>query len=146
MEETGNGNENENENVNGNGNENGNVQVKSKRGRKKKWENTNFKNYSTNSCNSLNFVEKNNNINIEKSPETETGFDALNFGNLTIKIKAKETQNYAISFISNVKTSNCSIDISDEEDQTTYKLEHKKCVKHKGNKCVPSGINLRCYY
>ena len=140
MEETGNGNGNEN------GNENGNVQVKSKRGRKKKWENTNFKNYSTNSCNSLNFVEKNNNINIEKFPETETGFDALNFGNLTIKIKAKETQNYVISFISNVKTSNCSIDISDEEDQTTYKLEHKKCVKHKGEKYVISGDNIRCYY
>jgi hypothetical protein len=34
----------------------GNVNIKSKRGRKKKWENTNFKNYTTNPCDYLNFV------------------------------------------------------------------------------------------
>lgn len=123
-----------------------NIQVKSKRGRKKKWENTNFKNYTTNSCSSLNFVDKNNDVIVEKCPEIESGFDALNFGNLTIKIKAKETPNYEISFISNSKTSNCAIDISDEEDQTTYKLEHKKCVKHKGDKSVKPHDDIRCYY
>lgn len=128
---------------NGNGNEN--IQVKSKRGRKKKWENTNFKNYSTNNCDSLNFVEKNI-INNEKDSELESGFDALNFGNLTIKVKAKEPQNYSISFLSNVKTTNCSIDISDEEDQTTYKLEHKKEIKHKGEMYTDRHLNIRCYY
>jgi hypothetical protein len=122
----------------------GNINIKSKRGRKKKWENTNFKNYTTNPCDSLNFVEKNNTLNSEKNLETETGFNALNFGNLTIKVKAKETQNYSISFLSNVKATNCSLDISDEEDQTMYKLEHKKEVKHRGDKFTNQ--NIRCYY
>jgi len=120
------------------------VHVKSKRGRKKKWENSNFKNYTTNPCDSLNFVEKNSDLSIEKNSETESGFNALNFGNLTIKVKAKESQNYSLSFISNSKTTNCAIEISDEEDQTTHKLEHKKIVKHKSDKTQV--LNIRCYY
>jgi hypothetical protein len=120
------------------------VHVKSKRGRKKKWENSNFKNYTTNPCDSLNFVEKNSDLSIEKNSETESGFNALNFGNLTIKVKAKESKNYSLSFISNSKTTDCAIEISDEEDQTTHKLEHKKIVKHKNDKIQV--LNIRCYY
>jgi hypothetical protein len=120
------------------------VHVKSKRGRKKKWENSNFKNYTTNPCDSLNFVEKNSDLSIEKNSETESGFNALNFGNLTIKVKAKESQNYSLSFISNSKTTDCAIEISDEEDQTTHKLEHKKIVKHKSDRIQV--LNIRCYY
>ena len=71
---------------------------KSKRGRKKKWDNSNFKNYSTNKCESLNFVEKKPCTSVEKEPEIDSTFDDLNFGNLTIKIKAKEPQNYSLSF------------------------------------------------
>jgi hypothetical protein len=120
------------------------VHVKSKRGRKKKWENSNFKNYTTNPCDSLNFVEKNSDLSIEKNSETESGFNALNFGNLTIKVKARESQNYSLSFISNSKTTDCAIEISDEEDQTTHKLEHKKIVKHKSDRIQV--LNIRCYY
>jgi len=120
------------------------VHVKSKRGRKKKWENSNFKNYTTNPCDSLNFVEKNSDLSIEKNSEIESGFNALNFGNLTIKVKAKESQNYSLSFISNSKTTDCAIEISDEEDQTTHKLEHKKIVKHKSDRIQV--LNIRCYY
>jgi len=120
------------------------VHVKSKRGRKKKWENSNFKNYTTNRCDSLNFVEKNSDLSIEKNSETESGFNALNFGNLTIKVKARESQNYSLSFISNSKTTDCAIEISDEEDQTTHKLEHKKIVKHKSDRIQV--LNIRCYY
>jgi hypothetical protein len=127
--------------------ETGNTHIKSKRGRKKKWENTNFKNYVTNPCNSLNFVEKKDNINTEKDSELE-GFNALNFGNLTIKIKAKEVQDYGLSFLPSSKTTNCLIDISDEEDQTTYKPDYNynKRVKHKGDRSVTPDVNIRCYY
>ena len=120
-----------------------NIPIKSKRGRKKKWDNSNFKNYTTNICNPLNFEEKLGNKNIEKEPISTSGFDNLNFGNLTIKIKAKETQNYALSFTTENKKSSCSIDISDEEDQTNYILESKKKIKHKSDK---ETANIRCYY
>lgn len=126
--------------------ENKNTPIKSKRGRKKKWDNTNFKNYTTNICNSLNFEEKIAIQNTEKESNSVSGFDDLNFGNLTIKIKAKEPQNYALSFKSSDKKSSCLIDISDEEDQTNYKLDNSKNVKHKGEKEITQNINLRCYY
>lgn len=120
---------------------------KSKRGRKKKWDNSNFKNYSTNKCESLNFVEKKPCTSVEKEPEIDSTFDDLNFGNLTIKIKAKEPQNYSLSFLSDSnKRSSCTLDISDEEDQTTYKLEHKKEIKHRGEREITKADNIRCYY
>jgi len=123
-----------------------NIPIKSKRGRKKKWDNTNFKNYTTNTCDPLNFVEKRVCENIEKDPVTVSGFDNLNFGNLTIKIKAKEPQNCIISFLPSEKKTSCDIYISDEEDQTMNKLDTKKTIKHKGEREVTHDINLRCYY
>jgi hypothetical protein len=125
--------------------ENENIPIKSKRGRKKKWDNTNFKNYTTNVCPPLNFAEKTVNQNIEKEPNSLSGFNDLNFGNLTIKIKAKEQQHYALSFTSENKKSSCLIDVSDEEDQTNYKLDYIKNIKHKSDKEI-TNINIRCYY
>ena len=125
--------------------ENENIPVKSKRGRKKKWDNTNFKNYTTNICNPLNFEEKPENKNIEKESNSLSGFDDLNFGNLTIKIKAKEQVHYALSFKSENKKTSCLIDVSDEEDQTNFKPDYKKNIKHKSDKEV-TNINIRCYY
>jgi hypothetical protein len=123
-----------------------NIHIKSKRGRKKKWENTKLKNYSINMCDSLNFVENKEEKNTNK--DFESGFDALNFGNLTIKVKAKESQNYELSFSSgNIKTE-CTLDISDEEDQTSYKIPDKKCLRHSVDKNLIININkdIRCYY
>ena len=121
--------------------ETSNIPIKSKRGRKKKWENTNLKNYSINTCNSLNFVDTPN----KKNTDTETGFDALNFGNLTIKVKAKETQNYELSFLPNDKKSTCVLDVSEDEDQTSLKICNKKTIKHSSDQNISQNIHIRCY-
>ena len=122
--------------------ETSNIPIKSKRGRKKKWENTHLKNYSINTCNSLNFVDTPN----KKNTDTETGFDALNFGNLTIKVKAKETQNYELSFLPNDKKSTCVLDVSEDEDQTSLKICNKKTIKHSSDQNISQNIHIRCYY
>jgi len=100
--------------------------VKKKRGRKKKWETTPFKNnYNSDGTEPVKF-EESSNFN-----DSTYNINALNFGNLCIKVHDKETeqntslQNY---FISN--KDNCDIYLSsDEEDTCNVKKDHSKDLK-----------------
>jgi len=144
--------------------ENRSEKVKSKRGRKKKWESTGLKNYSLNTCdtpgadssNTFNTFNTPNTFNtfntLSSSPDSisnsinkkDTAFQNLNFGNLTIKVKEKEEKPCGVVFLNNIKTTNCKLDISDEEDETKYKISKKTTIRH----CPDTVLNnnLKCYH
>ena len=120
------------------------IPPKSKRGRKKKWENTSIKNYSINVCESVVFVKPDKNPDIVK--DSSNG-DNLKFGNLTIKVKGKEKTNFNITdFLNKSKKSNCLLDISDEEDETNFKISRAKTVVHSKNNFILNKNETRCYY
>jgi hypothetical protein len=123
--------------------------TKSKRGRKKKWETSDLKNYSLNTCNSLEFLDGKNKDSTKdgakdhaKDMAKDSNYQALNFGNLTIKVQEKEEKPSNIIFLNKDKKTKCTLDISDEEDETNYKVIKK--IKHVTDTNKPD--NLRCYY
>ena len=118
--------------------------TKSKRGRKKKWETSDFKNYSLNTCNSLEFLDSSNKNKEDtlKDNSKDIDFQALNFGNLTIKVKEKEEKQSSIVFLNKIKNTECTLNISDEEDETNYKVIKK--IKHVTTNVKPE--NIKCYY
>ena len=122
--------------------------VRKKRGRKKKWETTPFKNNYVTEGNERVKFEETNDINDERF-----NTNALNFGNLCIKVHDKESdqskglQNY---FVDN-KATNCDIILSsDEEDTTNFTKETNKKIKYVKNNTDITDTKLkvtdiRCY-
>ena len=100
--------------------------TKKKRGRKKKWESTPFKNnYSSEGIEKVKFEE------IEPVNENKYTTNALNFGNLCIKVHDREQDadlrldNY---FVENRE---CELMVSsDEEDTCNFKKDVNKTIKH----------------
>lgn len=123
------------------------IPIKSKRGRKKKWESSPIKNYTIQPCESVVFGELDKNTDdIVKNPTNENE-DNLKFGNLTIKVKGREKTNFNITdFFNKNKKSNCSLDISDEEDETNFKLPCTKTLVHSGKNAILGKNGTRCYY
>lgn len=100
--------------------------VKKKRGRKKKWETTPFKNnYNLDGSESVTF-EESDNFNDESY-----NINALNFGNLCIKVHDKDSeQNVSLHnyFVSNKDS--CDIYLSDDEEDTcNIKKNYSKELK-----------------
>jgi len=124
-----------------------NVQVKSKRGRKKKWESSNLKNFTLNNCTNLESSTgtiSEESTNFEFKFKKESNCSDLNFGNLTIKVQEKEEKKpTVINFLTKEKKTRCTIELSDEEDETELKIV-KKTVKHVNTNI--STNNLKCYY
>ena len=122
--------------------------IKKKRGRKKKWETTTFKNnYVTNTKDAIKFEEMHN------VDEDKYITNALNFGNLCIKIHDKEAepkQDIANFFKDTVKKE-CEIYLSsDEEDTCNFKKETKHQIKHFSNSYEINSLKInnkqcRCY-
>ena len=114
--------------------------VKKKRGRKKKWETTPFKNnYNVEGNDPVTF-EESNNFN-----DKTYNINALNFGNLCIKVHDKETeqdatlQNY---FLDNKEL--CDIYLSsDEEDTCNVKKHSSKDLKIYTNSIDSSENSLK---
>ena len=122
------------------------VPIKSKRGRKKKWESSPIKNYTIQPCESVVFSELDKNTDIVKNPTNENE-DNLKFGNLTIKVKGKEKTNFNITdFFNKNKKSNCLLDISDEEDETDFKMPCTKVLVHSSKNAILGKNGTRCYY
>jgi hypothetical protein len=123
--------------------------IKKKRGRKKKWETTPFKNnYSTDGSERVTFKESNS-IDPEKY-----NTNALNFGNLCIKVHDKEIdQNINLdNYFVNKKSTNCEIELSsDEEDTCDVKKDNTKTLRQYTNDSKFSDAKLevtqiRCFY
>ena len=123
------------------------VTLKSKRGRKKKWESSPIKNYTIQPCESVVFGELDKNTDdIVKDPLNKNE-DNLKFGNLTIKVKGKEKTNFNITdFFNKNKKSNCSLNISDEEDETNFKISRTKVLVHSKKNNILHKNAIRCYY
>ena len=123
------------------------VTLKSKRGRKKKWESSPIKNYTIQPCESVVFSELDKNTaDIVKVPSNKNE-DNLKFGNITIKVKGKEKSNFNITdFFNKNKKSNCSLNISDEEDETNFKLSRTKVLVHSKKNNMLHKNAIRCYY
>jgi hypothetical protein len=118
--------------------------VKLKRGRKKKWHTGSDKNYEVNLCEVVTFS---NNIKPQIVDET---FDNLNFGNLTIGIKEKESKKVDfINLFNEIKKNpGCNIILSSDEEDMTENVPTKKelhLIKDGCKKDITS-TNIRCYY
>lgn len=125
---------------------------KKKRGRKKKWQTTPFKNnYVSEGSEKVKFEE------IEPIDKEIYNTNALNFGNLCIKVHDKEQDtNLSLDnyFVDN-KDKNCEIILSsDEEDTCNFKKPATKIVKHyingldaTSNKLKPTDIKcFNCHH
>ena len=122
--------------------------IKKKRGRKKKWETTPFKNnYSTDGNERVTFKEAN-----KVDPE-KYNTNALNFGNLCIKVHDKETEHDVSldNYFVNKKDSDCEIELSsDEEDTCNAKKDPLKDLRHYSKNTEMTNIklkttNIRCF-
>ena len=122
--------------------------IKKKRGRKKKWETTPFKNnYSSDGNERVTFKEANN-IDTEKY-----NTNALNFGNLCIKVHDKETEQDTSldNYFVNKKDTACEIELSsDEEDTCNKKKDPLNGLRHYTNNIDVTNIKLnpseiRCF-
>ncbi len=123
-------------------------QVKKKRGRKKKWETTPFKNNYTPDGNETVKFEDSHNVD-----EQNYNTNALNFGNLCIKVHDKETEqdvNLDTYFVE-TKDKDCELEVSsDEEDTCNVKKENKKSIRHYDSNLDITSIklkpsNIRCF-
>tara|TARA_X000001036_G_scaffold150423_1_gene142833 strand:+ start:2857 stop:3648 length:792 start_codon:yes stop_codon:yes gene_type:complete len=102
---------------------------KKKRGRKKKWQTTPFKNnYNTEGIEKVKFEET------EPLNKDNYTTNALNFGNLCIKVHDKEQEvntNLDNYFVDNKAAADCELTISsDEEDTCDFKKPICKTTRH----------------
>ena len=122
--------------------------IKKKRGRKKKWETTPFKNnYSTTGNEKMSFKHSEN---IDSKKYTT---DALNFGNLCIKVhdnKDAEQDTSLDNYFVKKQDPECEIKLSsDEEDTCDIKKSSNRQLRHYVNNEVSNiklkSTSIRCF-